>query len=80
MQFLTEILHWFHPCSTNGHHTNGYHHDGLDEEVVITGLSGKFPECDSVEEFRQALFDGVDLVTDDERRWPKGNSKGYLMS
>lgn len=47
-------------------------HDRIDEDIVITGLSGRFPESNSVEEFKQQLFDGVDLVTDDERRWPAG--------
>ncbi|KAK9701587.1 Beta-ketoacyl synthase, C-terminal domain [Popillia japonica] len=52
---------------------NGIHDKTQDEDVVvITGLSGRFPESNSVEEFKQQLFDGVDLVTDDERRWPSG--------
>lgn len=40
------------------------------EEIVITGLSGRLPESNSIEEFKQQLFDGVDLVSGDERRWP----------
>lgn len=47
-------------------------HDKIYEDVVITGISGRFPESNSIEEFKQQLFDGVDLVTDDERRWPAG--------
>ncbi|KAK5642459.1 hypothetical protein RI129_008626 [Pyrocoelia pectoralis] len=44
--------------------------ESLDEdEVVISGISGRFPECENVEEFKQKLFEGVDLVTADERRW-----------
>lgn len=43
-----------------------------DEDIVITGISGRLPESSSIEEFKQQLFDGVDLVTDDERRWPSG--------
>lgn len=54
--------------------------DGLDtsgaqawgEDVVISGISGRLPESDSIEEFGRQLYDGVDLVTDDERRWPSG--------
>lgn len=42
------------------------------DEIVITGISGRLPESNSIEEFKQQLFDGVDLVTDDERRWPSG--------
>nr|XP_022920510.1 fatty acid synthase-like [Onthophagus taurus] len=37
--------------------------------VVITGVSGSFPESENVNEFRDNLFNDVDLVTDDERRW-----------
>lgn len=42
------------------------------EEVVISGISGRFPESDSVEEFKENLFSGVDMVTEDDRRWPIG--------
>ncbi|XP_060535886.1 fatty acid synthase [Cylas formicarius] len=48
---------------------NGYR---VADDVVITGISGRLPESNSIEEFKQQLFDGVDLVTDDERRWPSG--------
>ncbi|XP_044766742.1 fatty acid synthase-like [Coccinella septempunctata] len=51
--------------------TNGYSHSYA-EDIVISGLSGRFPESNNVEEFRQQLFDGVDMITDDERRWPAG--------
>lgn len=30
------------------------------------------PESANIEEFKQNLLDGVDLVTNDERRWPSG--------
>ncbi|XP_039292597.1 fatty acid synthase-like [Nilaparvata lugens] len=46
--------------------------DHDNEEIVITGLSGRFPESSNVEEFKDHLFAGVDLVTDDGRRWPSG--------
>jgi fatty acid synthase len=45
-----------------------------DDDVVITGLSGRFPESNNVEEFTEQLFAGVDLITDDERRWPSGKA------
>ena len=44
-------------------------------EVVISGLSGKFPESDNMAEFRDNLFSGTDMVTEDDRRWPLGNLK-----
>lgn len=43
------------------------------DEIVISGISGRLPESNSIAEFRENLFAGVDLVTDDERRWPAGN-------
>lgn len=42
------------------------------EEVVISGLSGRFPDSDDVYEFRDKLFDKVDLVSGDGRRWKLG--------
>lgn len=42
------------------------------DEVVISGISGRFPESNSIDEFRENLFAGLDLVTDDDRRWPAG--------
>ncbi|KAL7302666.1 hypothetical protein TKK_0004723 [Trichogramma kaykai] len=44
----------------------------LDDEIVVSGFSGRLPESSSIEEFKDQLFAGVDLVTDDERRWPSG--------
>lgn len=42
------------------------------DEIVISGISGRLPESSSIAEFRENLFAGVDLVTDDDRRWPAG--------
>lgn len=43
-----------------------------DEDVVITGFSAYFPQADHLAEFKEKLYAGVDLVTDDETRWPRG--------
>ncbi|EEC19324.1 fatty acid synthase, putative [Ixodes scapularis] len=45
-----------------------------DEDVVITGFSAYFPQANHLTEFRKKLYDGVDMVTDDEARWPRGTS------
>ncbi|XP_022830419.1 fatty acid synthase [Spodoptera litura] len=50
--------------------TNGTR--GAEDDIVLTGLSGRLPESDTIEEFAQQLFDGVDLVTADDRRWTPG--------
>ncbi|XP_050542847.1 fatty acid synthase-like isoform X2 [Daktulosphaira vitifoliae] len=42
------------------------------DDVVISGISGRLPECDSVNEFRTKLYAGEDMVTGDPRRWPDG--------
>lgn len=58
------------PARVNDTQTNSL--NGFKDDVVISGISGRLPESNSIEEFKQQLFDGVDLVTDDERRWPTG--------
>lgn len=42
------------------------------EDVVIAGMSGKLPESENMEEFWANLIGGVDMVTDDDRRWKAG--------
>ncbi|ESO05744.1 hypothetical protein HELRODRAFT_99033 [Helobdella robusta] len=42
------------------------------EKVVISGMSGRFPSSDNVEEFKQNLMNKVDMVTDSSLRWPPG--------
>ncbi|XP_072378050.1 LOW QUALITY PROTEIN: fatty acid synthase-like [Diabrotica undecimpunctata] len=42
------------------------------DKIVITGISGKFPQCANVEEFKEALFGGVDLVKENSQRYPAG--------
>jgi hypothetical protein len=44
----------------------------MKEEIVISGISGRFPESNSTEEFWDNLINGVDMVTTDDRRWPIG--------
>lgn len=42
------------------------------DEIVISGIAGRFPECENVEEFWKVLFDGIDVLTIDNRRYPPG--------
>ncbi|XP_076267668.1 fatty acid synthase-like [Rhynchophorus ferrugineus] len=39
------------------------------EEVVISGLSGRFPSSRNVRELQDNLFNKRDMITDDDRRW-----------
>lgn len=42
------------------------------EEIVISGISGRFPECENVDEFMDSLIKGIDLVTENCRRFKPG--------
>ncbi|XP_047360366.1 fatty acid synthase-like [Vespa velutina] len=44
----------------------------VNEDIVISGFSGRLPESSNIEEFKTQLFEGIDLITDDERRWTSG--------
>lgn len=41
-------------------------------EVVISGISGRFPEAESVEEYIQMLYDSKSPITYDNRKWAPG--------
>ncbi|XP_041987847.1 fatty acid synthase [Aricia agestis] len=43
-----------------------------EDDIVVTGLSGRLPQSDNIDEFAEQLFAGVDLVTADDRRWTPG--------
>jgi fatty acid synthase len=42
------------------------------DDLVISGISCRLPESENMEEFSQNIFNGVDMVTDDGRRWTPG--------
>lgn len=42
------------------------------EEIVISGVSGRFPRSENVQEFGDLLLAGEDLITEDDLRWPPG--------
>ncbi|KAJ3652398.1 hypothetical protein Zmor_018367 [Zophobas morio] len=42
------------------------------EEVVISGISGRFPESQNIYEFRDNLFNKKQMVTENEKRWKAG--------
>lgn len=47
-----------------------------DNEIVITGISGRLPNCNTLEEFKEKLFNGTDILAEGENRWPDGK---YLV-
>ena len=44
----------------------------MTEDIVISGMSGRFPESDTTDEFAANLFNKTDMFTEDDRRWPTG--------
>lgn len=40
-----------------------------DDEIVISGIAGRFPESDNIHELRDNLMSKVDMITSDGRRW-----------
>ncbi|KAL6257976.1 hypothetical protein P5V15_011572 [Pogonomyrmex californicus] len=55
--------------ATNKSIKSGYKPPEPGEEIVISGIAGRFPESDNVEELKKNLLNKVDLVTDDDCRW-----------
>lgn len=43
-----------------------------DDDIVISGISGRFPESDNIDELNDNLYNHVDMVTEDNRRCPIG--------
>jgi len=43
---------------------------GEENDVVVTGISGRFPESANFEEFKNNLLCGKDLVTEERGRCP----------
>ena len=44
----------------------------VDEEIVISGIAGRFPESNTLDEFADNLYKNINMVTLDDRRWPIG--------
>lgn len=40
--------------------------------VVISGIACRLPESDNIEEFQEHLYNGDDMITQDDRRWIPG--------
>lgn len=44
----------------------------LKEDVVISGIGGRYPESDNIDELAENLYQHVDMITEDDRRWTPG--------
>ncbi|XP_053616908.1 fatty acid synthase-like [Plodia interpunctella] len=51
---------------TSGHRLS---HPPPGDEIYVTGMSGYFPDSDSVMHLQENLFNKVDLISGDARRW-----------
>ena len=59
----------------------GKHHQSersKKDELVISGISCRLPESDNMAEFWDNLVAGVDMVTEDDRRWTPGKPSENL--
>jgi len=52
---------------------NGGSGDIGSEDIVISGIAGRFPSSDNMNQLRENLFNKVDLVRADHGRWKIGN-------
>jgi len=43
------------------------------EEIVISGIAGRFPNSDNMIQLRENLFNKVDLVSANHGRWTIGD-------
>ncbi|XP_002137899.4 fatty acid synthase [Drosophila pseudoobscura] len=43
--------------------------DSDGDDIVISGMAGKFPNCRNISEYEYKLYNKIDMVDDDERRW-----------
>lgn len=47
----------------------------MDSEIVISGISGRYPRSRNVKEFAENLYGKVDMIDDDESRWEHFNDE-----
>lgn len=40
-----------------------------DNDIVVSGISGRFPSSNNVQEFAENLYNKVDMTDEDESRW-----------
>ena len=53
--------------------------EGLcDEDIVISGVGFKLPECDNLQEFTEKLFDGLNMVKEDDPKKTSGKIFSFI--
>jgi len=48
------------------------------DNVVISGISCRLPQSENMQQFRDNLMSGVDMVTEDEARWTPGINMSFV--
>lgn len=46
----------------------------VQDDVVISGVSGRFPKSENVQQFKDNLFNKMDMMTGGNARFPSGKS------
>ena len=69
------------PEVVNGTSTTMPRTEERPDDIVISGISCRLPESNNMDEFAKNLMEGIDMVTEDDRRWPPGIfiCKGLLV-
>ena len=49
------------------------------DPIVISGISGRYPESMNMEEFWNKLISGKELSSIDDRRWPVGELFCFII-
>lgn len=52
---------------------------GHKDEVVISGIGGVFPKCNNVDELTSLLFNNINAVTIDSKRWNPSIKNQFLL-
>lgn len=48
-----------------------------EDEICITGISGRFPDSNNMDELKENLFAKRDLISGDDRRWKLGTFPNF---
>jgi len=43
------------------------------DEIVISGIAGRFPDSENIRKLKENLFNKIDLVRADHTRWNLGD-------
>jgi fatty acid synthase len=46
-----------------------------EDQIVISGISGRFPNANNISEFSHKLYNKIDLTDEDENRWKHFHSE-----